>query len=157
MNRLSTTDSWTAPINVARAEVVDANGRTVELTPDNSGVRRAEIEGQLDRFRAEPGRLASLAEAYRTHNPQAPHVTAVRVLLRHNEYNRRIFELIQADALQGQGVVLSLTDCYRRTDYGEPINALKSYILSPFSDEQHVNAVLESIWKARRELAGPRT
>jgi len=74
-------------------------------------------------------------------------------LLRHNEYNRRIFELIQADALQGRGVVISLTDCYRATDYGEPINALKSYILSPFSDDQHVTAVLESIWKARRELA----
>lgn len=74
-------------------------------------------------------------------------------LLKHNAYNRRIFELIQADALQGRGVVISLTDCYRTTDYGEPINALKSYILSPFSDDQHVNAVLESIWKARRELA----
>lgn len=74
-------------------------------------------------------------------------------LLRHNQYNRRIFELIQADALQGHGVVISLTDCYRLTDYGEPINALKSYILSPFSEDQHVNAVLESIWKARRELA----
>jgi L-2,4-diaminobutyrate decarboxylase len=74
-------------------------------------------------------------------------------LLKHNEYNRRIFELIQADALQGFGVVLSLTDSYRTTAYGEPINALKSYILSPFSDDQHVNAVLDSIWKARRELA----
>jgi glutamate/tyrosine decarboxylase-like PLP-dependent enzyme len=74
-------------------------------------------------------------------------------LLKHNAYNRRIFELIQADALQGRGVVISLTDCYRKTDYGEPINALKSYILSPFSDDQHVNAVLESIWKARRDLA----
>ena len=72
----------------------------------------------------------------------------------HNDYNRRIFELIQADALQGNGVVISLTDCYRCSDYGEPINALKSYILSPFSDEQHVDAVLESIWKARREIAG---
>lgn len=75
-------------------------------------------------------------------------------LLKHNEYNRRVFELIQADALQGRGVVISLTDCYRTTDYGEPINALKSYILSPFSEDQHVNAVLESVWKARRELAG---
>jgi len=74
-------------------------------------------------------------------------------LLRHNQYNRRIFELIQTDALQGHGVVISMTDCYRMTDYGEPINALKSYILSPFSDDQHVNAVLESIWKARRDLA----
>ena len=71
----------------------------------------------------------------------------------HNDYNRRIFELIQAEALQGQGVVISLTDCYRETDYGEPINALKSYILSPFSDVQHVHAVLESIWKARREIS----
>jgi L-2,4-diaminobutyrate decarboxylase len=74
-------------------------------------------------------------------------------LLKHNAYNRRIFELIQADALEGHGVVISLTDCYRSSDYGEPISALKSYILSPFSDEQHVTAVLESIWKARREVA----
>jgi hypothetical protein len=49
-------------------------------------------------------------------------------------------------------VVISLTDCYRTTDYGEPINALKSYILSPFSEPAHVQAVLDSIWKARRAL-----
>jgi glutamate/tyrosine decarboxylase-like PLP-dependent enzyme len=73
-------------------------------------------------------------------------------LLRHNEYNRLLFGLIQADALEGHGVVISMTDCYRRTDYGEPINALKSYVLSPFSEPQHVNAVVESIAKARRQL-----
>jgi glutamate/tyrosine decarboxylase-like PLP-dependent enzyme len=79
---------------------------------------------------------------------------AMRETLRaHNQYNRRIFDLIQADALEGRGVVISLTDCYRETDYGEPINALKSYILSPFSDAEHVTAVLESIWNARRRLA----
>ena len=72
----------------------------------------------------------------------------------HNAYNRRLFELIQDDALQGQGVVISMTDCYRETAYGEPIVALKSYILSPCSDDQHVDAVLQSIWKARRVLAG---
>jgi glutamate/tyrosine decarboxylase-like PLP-dependent enzyme len=76
-------------------------------------------------------------------------------LLRHNEYNRRLFELIQADALQGKGVVISLTDCYRVSDYGVPVNALKSYILSPFTEIRHVHAVLESIWKARREVAWP--
>jgi glutamate/tyrosine decarboxylase-like PLP-dependent enzyme len=74
---------------------------------------------------------------------------------RHNAYNRRIFELIQDDALQGRGVVISMTDCYRETTYGEPIVALKSYILSPFSDDQHVDAVLQSIWNARRVLAEP--
>ena len=77
-----------------------------------------------------------------------------QTLLAHNAYNRRIFELIHADALQGQGVVISLTDGYRTSSYGEPINALKSYILSPFSEDQHVSAVLESIWKARRTLQG---
>jgi glutamate/tyrosine decarboxylase-like PLP-dependent enzyme len=74
------------------------------------------------------------------------------LLRKHNEYNLRIFDLIQADALEGKGVVISLTDNYRETDYGEPIVALKSYIMSPFSDEQYVDYVLESIWKARDVL-----
>ncbi len=74
-------------------------------------------------------------------------------LLKFNEYNRKIFELIHADALEGKGVVLSLTDCYRQTDYGEPVVALKSYIMSPFSEERYVDFVLESIWKAREILA----
>lgn len=73
-----------------------------------------------------------------------------RQLLAYNAYNRRIFEQIQADALQGVGVVISMTDGYRETAYGEPIVALKSYILSPFSDPQQVHAVIESIAKARR-------
>lgn len=74
-------------------------------------------------------------------------------LREYNAYNRRIFELIQADALQGHGVVISLTDCYRETDYGEPIVALKSYILSPFAQEKYVAAVMESIWEARTKIA----
>ena len=49
--------------------------------------------------------------------------------------------------------MISQTDCYRETEYGEPIVALKSYILSPFSDEQYVDDVLESIWKARETVS----
>jgi L-2,4-diaminobutyrate decarboxylase len=70
----------------------------------------------------------------------------------HNDYNRRIFAEIQAEALQGRGVVLSLTDCYRETGYGEPVVALKSYIMSPFSDEKYVDAVLESVCRAREKV-----
>ncbi len=73
-------------------------------------------------------------------------------LLEYNRYNHQIFDLIQQDALQGEGVVLSLTDCYRETTYGEPIVALKSYIMSPFSTEESVQSVLESILKARDRL-----
>ncbi|HEY0980749.1 pyridoxal phosphate-dependent decarboxylase family protein [Schlesneria sp.] len=71
----------------------------------------------------------------------------------HNEYNRRIYHLVQADALNGEGVVISLTDCYCESEYGEPIVALKSYLLSPFAEERYVEAVLESLWKARAKIA----
>ncbi len=71
----------------------------------------------------------------------------------HNEYNRRIYQLVQSDALHGEGVVISLTDCYRETDYGEPIVALKSYILSPFAEERYIDSVLQSLWKARAKIA----
>ncbi|MCU0961403.1 MAG: pyridoxal-dependent decarboxylase [Pirellulaceae bacterium] len=74
-------------------------------------------------------------------------------LLAHNAYNRRIYQIVHQDALRGEGAVLSMTDCYRETDYGEPIVALKSYIMSPFSDEASIDAILNSIWKARRIVA----
>jgi L-2,4-diaminobutyrate decarboxylase len=69
----------------------------------------------------------------------------------HNEYNRRIFERVQAEALSGRGVVLSLTDCYRQTDYGEPIVALKSYVLSPFVDENCMQSIIHHVLAARAE------
>ena len=59
-------------------------------------------------------------------------------LLRHNDYNRRVSEYVHAEAMAGRGVMLSLTECYRHTDYGAPVVGLKSYILSPFVDEEHV-------------------
>ena len=71
----------------------------------------------------------------------------------YNAYNRRIFDVVQAEALLGNGVVISMTDCYRETDYGEPVAALKSYIMSPFSEERFVEYVLESLWKAREIVA----
>jgi len=70
-----------------------------------------------------------------------------------NAYNRRLFEWIQTEAMQGRGVVISMTDCYRRTDYGEPIAALKSYIMSPFTEERHVDELLQSLRRAREALA----
>jgi hypothetical protein len=75
----------------------------------------------------------------------------------HNDYNRRVYQLVQADALQGEGVVISLTDCYRESDYGEPMVALKSYLLSPFAEEQYIDAVIESLWKARAQIASEAT
>lgn len=70
----------------------------------------------------------------------------------YNDYNRRIFELVHAEALAGSGVVISLTDSYRTTDFNQPIVALKSYILSPFCDEAHVNLVLDRVVAAQKKL-----
>jgi glutamate/tyrosine decarboxylase-like PLP-dependent enzyme len=70
-------------------------------------------------------------------------------LLEHNEYNRRIFQRVHEEAITGQGVALSLTDCYRHTDYGEPIVALKSYVLSPFADEARMHTIIDRVLAAR--------
>jgi glutamate/tyrosine decarboxylase-like PLP-dependent enzyme len=105
--------------------------------------------GAVTLFRVYPDGVDTFAVPQREESD--PHYR--EQLLKHNQYNRRIYDLVRQDALRGDGVVLSMTDCYRETDYGEPIVALKSYIMSPFSEEQYVDAVLNSIWKARRVLA----
>jgi glutamate/tyrosine decarboxylase-like PLP-dependent enzyme len=70
-------------------------------------------------------------------------------LRRYNELNRRVFQLVHAEALQGRGVVISLTDCYRHTEYGEPIVALKSYVLSPFAQQERMRDIVEHVLAAR--------
>ena len=73
-------------------------------------------------------------------------------LLRHNDYNRKIYDYVHAEAMAGRGVVISLTDSYRETSYGEPVTALKSFILSPFTDEANVEAVVEKVLEARAKV-----
>ena len=70
----------------------------------------------------------------------------------HNEYNRKIFDYVHSEAMEGRGVVISTTECYRQTNYGEPIVALKSYILSPFVDEADVKTVVDKVLEAREQV-----
>lgn len=73
-------------------------------------------------------------------------------LLRHKEYNHQIYRCLHDKAMSGQGVLLSMTDCYRHTDYDEPIVALKSYILSPFVDQEHIQMIVDSVLEAREKV-----
>ncbi len=73
-------------------------------------------------------------------------------LLAHNEYNRKVFHYVHAEAMAGRGAVLSLTDCYRYTDYGEPVVALKSFILSPFVDKDIIEVVVKKVLEAREKI-----
>ena len=54
--------------------------------------------------------------------------------------------------MEGRGVFISTTDCYRKTAYGEPIVALKSFILSPFVDEDDVKTVVAKVLEAREAI-----
>ena len=65
---------------------------------------------------------------------------------------RNIFRYVHSEAMAGRGVVVSSTDCYRRTRYQEPIFALKSYIQSPFVDESDIEVVVAKVLEARETV-----
>ena len=65
-----------------RVEGVTADGRTVLITEANSGVRRAEIEGQQQAYEADPARLSRIADAYAQRTPAAPPLRTVRIVVR---------------------------------------------------------------------------
>ena len=76
---------------------------------------------------------------------------------RHNAYNRRIFDATHARALRGEGVLLSWTDAYRTTTDGAGrIAALKSFVMSPWTDRQAMDTVVQQVLDARREIEADR-
>lgn len=70
------------PAPDTRVEGVDTTGAVVPLTERNTGIRRAEIEGQMNAYRTEPARLRQVADAYASHNPEAPALVEVRIVIR---------------------------------------------------------------------------
>ncbi|OGP71335.1 MAG: pyridoxal-dependent decarboxylase [Deltaproteobacteria bacterium RBG_13_60_28] len=78
----------------------------------------------------------------------------------HNTYNRRVFQLIHDRAMRGKGVLLSWTDAYRHANYGSetgpPIAALKSFILSPWTDLTAVETVARQVAEVRAQMESER-
>ena len=64
-----------------RVEGVDASGRVVVLSEANSGLRRAEIEGQQQAYVDDPARLRQVALAYADRSPAAPPLRTVRIVI----------------------------------------------------------------------------
>jgi hypothetical protein len=81
----STTDKLDAPVADTRVEADDEAGRRWVLTDGQTGIRRAEIEGQLASFTADPARLSVVADAYVRRNPGAPRLTGLSVVVRWHE------------------------------------------------------------------------
>jgi L-2,4-diaminobutyrate decarboxylase len=72
-------------------------------------------------------------------------------LEKHNAYNRRLFEYIHEQAMSGEGVLLSWTDAYRYASYGDrpPISAMKSFIMSPWTNIEAVETVARQVARGR--------
>ncbi|GLY04791.1 MULTISPECIES: hypothetical protein [Actinoplanes] len=68
-----------------RVEGVDETGAVVAITEANSGIRRAEIEGQQAAYQEDPSRMSRIAEAYAQHTPGAPALREVRIVVRWHE------------------------------------------------------------------------
>ncbi|MEH0937479.1 hypothetical protein [Micromonospora psammae] len=78
----STSEPPNAPAPDTRVEGVDRTGAVVPLGQDATGIRRAEIEGQQDRYAADPTLLRQVADAYAERHPGAPELVEVRIVIR---------------------------------------------------------------------------
>jgi glutamate/tyrosine decarboxylase-like PLP-dependent enzyme len=125
-------------------EHLDGHKSTSVLNSDNFGT--------VTLFRAYPDGVDTWTIKERERTDPA----ALDELRSHNEYNRRIYHYLHARAAKGEGVHLSMTDNYRETDYGEPIVALKSYMLSPFIDEADVEFLVQNVLDAREAVRAAR-
>lgn len=119
---------------VARPELTVLNERNV---------------GPVTLFRAYPAGVNTFQVKDREWNDSSYRET----LRQHNELNRRIYQHVQHEALAGRGVALGFTDMYATNCDGEPINALKSYVLSPFVDAEQMEAVIQHVLAARDAVA----
>jgi hypothetical protein len=97
----STADNPNEPVLVLRTDGIDTTGRRIVLDERNAGVRRAEIEAQIERFKADPSLLRSVLDAYAARNPGAPPLAEVDIVevqhhLRHAQPTGEITEVVLA-------------------------------------------------------------
>ncbi len=117
---------------------------------DCATVLNRENFGPVTLFRVYPRGI----DTFRIKEAESQDAACREMLRSHNEYNRKVFQYVHQEAMEGRGVVLSVTDCYRTSEYGEPIVALKSFILSPFVDEEQIEVVVRKVLEARNQIEG---
>ena len=78
----STRDDPDGLVVSTRVEAVDTSGRVLVVPDTATGLRRAEIEGQVRRFEADPALLAEISRAHGRLHPDQPAYDVVRVIER---------------------------------------------------------------------------
>lgn len=125
-------------------EMAEVLREGLESHPDLTVVNGENV-GPVTLFRVYPPGVDTFAAPKRErHDPKYR-----EALLAHNGLNRRVYERVHAEAVAGRGVVLSMTDCHQPNDFGDPIVALKSYVLSPFTEEEHMRSIVRDVLAAR--------
>jgi len=77
----STRDSPHAPVTSTLMQGITSAGRRITINGTETGLRRAEVEGQLGRFEREPALLATIADAYQRRHSGA-RLGAVEIVVR---------------------------------------------------------------------------
>lgn len=78
----ATRDAPDGTVVSTRVEAIDATGRILTVPDTATGLRRAEIEGQVGRFRAHPELLGALSRAHTRLHPREAAYDEVRVVER---------------------------------------------------------------------------
>ena len=78
----STRDDPDGAVVSTRVEARDATGRLRTVDEGSTGLKRAEVEGQVRRFVADPALLGALSRAHRRLRPDEPAFTELRVVER---------------------------------------------------------------------------
>ncbi|MEZ6855119.1 pyridoxal phosphate-dependent decarboxylase family protein [Halodesulfovibrio aestuarii] len=73
------------------------------------------------------------------------------MLVRHNAFNRRVFDIMHNTMANGGCLALSLTENYRYSVGGTPILALKSFVMTPFVSEDAMTQLMHCLEKARKQ------
>jgi hypothetical protein len=77
----STSRELNEPVGDTQMYAVNAAGEEFQFVGDYTGVRRAELEGQMELFEEDPSRLRFLAESYSNHFPDRPPVIEIRLVI----------------------------------------------------------------------------
>ncbi|MCK5685943.1 aspartate aminotransferase family protein, partial [bacterium] len=91
-------------------------------------------------------------DAHQAYIAESTGTDTQEMLIKNNTYNRKIFDVLHKHMEEGDGLALSVTDCYRTAANGEPILALKSFVMTPFADEEAMDGLMKSLDKARSEV-----
>lgn len=81
----ATRDGLDAPVSSTRVDGVNLAGTRVAIDDSETGLRRAEIEGQIRRLIADPSLLGLIADAYARRNPSKPPLSRMEVVVRRYE------------------------------------------------------------------------